>query len=87
MRKIRTALRFCEVGFLSRRRPDCGIPMLVPVGLRFGSLRPAPGSRHLPLNGVQNQRIRRLPAEAARSHPKRSPIGASIGMAQGSLGD
>jgi len=25
--------------------------MLAPVGLRFGSLRPAPGSRHLPMNG------------------------------------
>jgi len=37
--------------------------MLAPVGLRFGSLRPATGSRHLPMNGVQNQRIGRLPAE------------------------
>lgn len=36
--------------FLSRRGPDCGIPMLGPVVLRFGSLRPAPGSRHLPMS-------------------------------------
>jgi hypothetical protein len=56
------------------------------VGLRFGSLRPATGLRHLPMNGIQTQRIRRLSAEAARSHPKRSPTGASIGMAQGCLG-
>jgi hypothetical protein len=60
--------------------------MLTPVGLRFGSLRPATGSQYLPMNGVRNHRIRRLPAEVARSHPKRSPIGASIGMAQGCLG-
>jgi hypothetical protein len=60
--------------------------MLAPVGLRFGSLRPATGLRHLPMNGIQTQRIRRLSAEAARSHPKRSPTGASIGMAQGGLG-
>jgi len=34
--------------------------MLAPVGLRFGSLRPATGSRHLPRNGARNHRIRRL---------------------------
>ncbi|OAD15936.1 hypothetical protein A3839_06165 [Achromobacter insolitus] len=44
-------IQFCETGFLSRRRPDCGIPMLAPVGLRFGSLRPDTGSRYLPMNG------------------------------------
>ncbi|MCY1523226.1 hypothetical protein D9M68_581140 [compost metagenome] len=41
-------LGFVRLEFLSRRCPDCGIPMLAPVGLRFGSLRPAPGSRNLP---------------------------------------
>lgn len=60
--------------------------MLAPAGLRFGSLRPATGLRPLPMNGFQNRHMRRPSAEAARSHPKRSPTGASIGMTQGSLG-
>ncbi len=61
--------------------------MLAPVGLRFGSLRPDAGSRHLPMNGIQSQCIRRLPAEDPGVIRSAAPPGASIGMTQGSLGD
>ncbi|WP_256943333.1 DUF802 domain-containing protein, partial [Achromobacter xylosoxidans] len=62
-------LRFCETGFLSRQRPDCGIPMLAPSG---AALRIPPSGHRLTASAHERGPKPMHQATASRGCPEPS---------------